>query len=527
MRGSQWVLSGVVLLAAVVVNQSAVHWRSNIADDHLFAYFGWCVSQGAVPYLDIWDNKPPGIWWLSALGTLVFGPGVVASIATAGGALLVAMAALVAAAVRAFGPGARWPATLAAAALLSDQRFECGGNRTETYVIACETLAVACYLAWLDRRRTWLLICGGLLAGAAPLFKQSGLAAGVAIAGHMAWTLLRRSATESGSSSFPRWRDALVLAAAGSTPITIAAVVLAAQGALSEAAFAVGTFNRAYFAIDDATWIHLGRAWTAFAPARRLLAPVFAMALVGLGLGLWRGRVTRVRGESAVIETSRLALVLAWGLLATYLACVGPGRREHHLMPALPALALVLAYPLAALAARGRLSAGLVRSPSSAVYLAVWATTLLVLAAGSLGDAQRCWARKPAWYALQRSTPAPFEAQAAEIARLTHPADRIYVWGWSPGTYRYALRLPASRFATLEKAGQVGPHARFIVEAATADVRRVVPAAMAISDRDLENLRRDSGSELAAWVDAHYDDRGSVQGMHILLRRLDIPAGSR
>jgi len=39
--------------AAVLLNQSAVHWRDNVNDSHYYAYCGWRVSQGARPYLDV------------------------------------------------------------------------------------------------------------------------------------------------------------------------------------------------------------------------------------------------------------------------------------------------------------------------------------------------------------------------------------------------------------------------------------------------------------------------------------------
>lgn len=62
---------GVLVAVAVTVNASAVHGRQNLADSHLFGYYGWCVSQGARPYLDVWDNKPPGIWWVNAAAVVI------------------------------------------------------------------------------------------------------------------------------------------------------------------------------------------------------------------------------------------------------------------------------------------------------------------------------------------------------------------------------------------------------------------------------------------------------------------------
>ena len=42
-------------------------------DQGLFAYFGQHIPQGDVPYRDIWDSKPPGIFYLYALAFGLFG----------------------------------------------------------------------------------------------------------------------------------------------------------------------------------------------------------------------------------------------------------------------------------------------------------------------------------------------------------------------------------------------------------------------------------------------------------------------
>lgn len=77
-------ICGVLVATAVTVNASAIHWRQNLADSHLFGYYGWCI-------------------------------------------------------------------------LLTHVGYECGGNRTETFVILFERLAVLGYVRWLrGRRLAWL-----------------------------------------------------------------------------------------------------------------------------------------------------------------------------------------------------------------------------------------------------------------------------------------------------------------------------------------------------------------------------------
>ena len=201
-----------------------------------------------------------------------------------------------------------------------------------------------------------------------------------------------------------------------------------------------------------------------------------------------------------------------------YLACVGPGRRGHHFLPALAPLGLLCLYPLY-LVVRSR---GLLRSlagrASHVLLLVVWVYVLAAAESGSLHDVIRYWNKKPHWYSSSYVETPGYELQAQEIQRRCAPDERIYVWGWSPGTYRYAYRRCVSRFATLEKLGQVGRGAEMILQGAIRDIRRDPPKLFIISAPDLERMQAEPDNEFSAWLTAHYHDLGIIGGMHILER---------
>jgi hypothetical protein len=500
-------------LGAVIANQSAVHWRSNIADDHLFVYYGWCVAQGATPYVDIWDNKPPGIWWLNAAAVRVLGHGARMEMMLGSLALLGCLVAFIGIARTLYHRSLFWPALLVGALLLTHLRFEAGGNRTETYVMTLETLAVLGYVHYLRQRRWGWLLLAGLAAGAAPLFKQSGLAVAAAGALHLAWTQWR--ARRAGRAQWES-RPWIVAGIGFTAPPLLAMISLAAGGALSEAAFATGAFNRAYFEIGDATWLRLDRALRVYGPVLALLKPLLFVVGVGWMAGLWAAW----RGRKAAAPPRRgVGLIALWLVFAFYLACVGPGRRGHHLMPILPALGLLALYPLHLLVARRGLWRSMLAHPATAALLVAWIYLVGSLAPSSMREANRSWERKSHWFALHHAAPPPYEIQADVVRRMTTPGDRIYVCGWSPGTYRYSLRLPASRFATLEKVGQLGEHARFIEENALQDVRRMRPRIIVVSTADYAGMLRAPRSDFADWLSAEYEIAETPAGMHVLARR--------
>ena len=165
------------LFAALLFNQSAVHWRADVNDSHYFAYCGWRIAHGAVPYLDVWDNKPPGAWWFNALAYRLFESDPWGEILICSAALLLTLLGFIAVARCIYHPSI-WPvALLLASVLLTHIFYQCGANRTETFVAAAETLAVLGYLRW-RRGGAWSwLALAGLSAGVAPLCKQAGIAA--------------------------------------------------------------------------------------------------------------------------------------------------------------------------------------------------------------------------------------------------------------------------------------------------------------------------------------------------------------
>ena len=513
-------LAAGVVVAAVIVNQSAVHWRADLADSDLFAYFGWCITQGARPYVDIWDNKPPGIWWANAAAIRWCGPGAGSDLLLGSAALLVMLAASLGIARAVYHRRLLLLAALVGAALLTDVRFESGGNRTETLVAACECLIVLAYLHWLRRRRTGWLVLGGLAAGAAPLFKQAGLAATLACALHLAWLQWHaRRGAQNAPAQVGGWRPWLIAGAAFCVAPLLAVLTLAREGALGQAAFAVGRFNQAYFAVQDATWTRLDRAIEPYMPALAMLARVLVLVACGL-LGWWITRLRWFRPNVAGTWPRRgVGLLALWLLFGTYLALVGPGRRSYHLMPILPPLALLALLPLQLLSGRRGLRATLTARPAAAGVVVVYAYVLILHAVGGAEGLARCWRTKPSWYALHTTVPTSAEQHAAAVDALTQPGDTMYVWGWGPAAYRYACRLPASRYATLEKPGQLGAYARFIFDGARADLQRAPPKVIVISPDDYRGLTADSPDEFGTWLMQRYDIASTVASAYILLQR--------
>ena len=103
------------------------------------------MIDGELLYGDAWDNKPPGIFWVNALGLLIGGGhygGVIALCVVGSAAALL----LFYRTARGWFGGA--PAALGvmlAALYLSHQLYRGGTKRPETFVVLFDLAAVYCY----------------------------------------------------------------------------------------------------------------------------------------------------------------------------------------------------------------------------------------------------------------------------------------------------------------------------------------------------------------------------------------------
>ncbi|HMN62847.1 MAG TPA: glycosyltransferase family 39 protein [Anaerolinea sp.] len=161
-------------------------------DYSIFQYVGERIREGQLPYRDVFDHKPPLIFYLDALGLTLGGGsrwGIWAlQLIAVGSAGLLGYAAL----KRVFG---RFPAWLAAAGFLLNLVFvHEGGNLTEEFALPFQFAAVY-LLADMEaaRRSGWRTFGMGLALGMASTLKQplaGPLAAILVIL--LAWRIGRR-----------------------------------------------------------------------------------------------------------------------------------------------------------------------------------------------------------------------------------------------------------------------------------------------------------------------------------------------
>jgi hypothetical protein len=401
------------------------------SDDGFFMAVGWSMSKGLPLYAGVFDNSPPGIYWLFR-GLIALGAAehnwivqLAATLAVASSALLVLHIAgrLI--------PG--WPAGLAAtvtAGLLSVPTLD--GNALNVELAGMPFFLGALAVALRPQRAA--PAAAGLLLAAAVTFRPSYAVEAVAVLVPL-MTVSRRA------------RERLMVAvAAGAAGLLLVGAALAATGSLGAYVRVVTPANHGYL-----LWSNGGS---------------YAPLVLRLGLLAVAGATAYVRASST---GGRLASV--WLPAALGAASLTPREFSHYAQEAIPAIAFTAA--LLASRFRFRTLAGSAAAAASLVLVQL----LLVLPAWQTGGTQGAaagwhpdipYSRLQAYYgnwfryvtggvsASQYSDWFPGyraeEEAAAALRDLTVPGSRVVVVGDEPWLFVHTRSLPATRYLATNSA---------------------------------------------------------------------------
>lgn len=407
-------------------------------DSGLFAYGGWRILHGALPYKDFWDNKLPGVFYIDALAIRLFGPSTYGLVIFQ--MIYVAITAMVFyATIRRFcRPTGAFITTVLFAFYHGSYGLSDGGNYTETYIALPVLLAVLLLLNWNDKRRGYAIpFLAGVLVAIAALIKQpAGL---LAVA--MALFILfgdRRRRDYAGAGM-------IILGACSVAILTVA--WMAHNGILSDAIDANLVFNKLYF--KD--------SYTGYLPAI-LLNLLRGMILVALPLmGAIGGAI------SLVLRRAPLAwLLVPWFVLDLLGLAMGGRFYNHYFLVILPST-FILTGILIDTVCRSR----------KAIILTVAAGLLLFIgpvwkyentANPKLKDLPVCSIAEQEYHAinwianrrLQLGVQLPAEEIASWIKDHTNDSDMIYVWGWETRIAFLSLRPFPTRYLHTHPLGATG-----------------------------------------------------------------------
>lgn len=457
------------------------------SDQQLYMYVADRILAGGAPYVDAWDQKPPGVHLAYAALRTVWA-------ATSTVALMDLITAIGTAAVlvvlgrRFSGPRAGY---LAATVFLlfGDPSI---ARLNGLYLRGqCETLialAIAAALARVDRPDSdrGRLISAGALVGAAVWVKYNAVA----------YALPLLFSIRQPQDSPRRFIGRASLLALGALVVSIPVLAfLGMHGALHDWWLATIDYNLLYSGETYSRGWLGAASYAAMMPVYRAKMDfLWFLGAVGVALVLTAGRTL----------TARTKVTLILWLVATLASILLNGARDlpQYFLQAKPALALTFAVGAATLSLRGRFAA---------------IVTALVLAGGlwrvgtdAPGPLGLRWAGLPQaienlsfdvdyalgrldrgrylsrFAALQKYDAAESDALAMLIQASTLPAEPVFVFGFSPAVYLESERRSASRFfwsrpVILEFAAE---HAGYGSRGLLGELERDRPSIVALQKKD-------------------------------------------
>lgn len=386
----------------------------------VYLYAGWRILQGDLPYLQLWDHKPPLVFYINALGAAL-SPG------SHWGIWALELAALILAAYLGYKLIKSHFGSLAAALgtflwLQALFFIFLGGNQTTDWTLPLQfgTLLIFTRAESHEKpERANFLI--GLLGGLAFLIKQTAVGIWVALGVLLlAWALQRKPKA---------WRK-LGLMAGGVAAVVLAVnLYLFSKGALVEAWHAAFAYN---FHFSASAAQSLGdRLRNAFDLSYIARLPIFPIAVLGVLAGAFFPRK-----KQEPLKRSLFALMLLDGALELGLILMTGDVSKYYFETILPALAV---FSAAAFSVLDQWLAALGGKKTSRWAIGALAVALLALGFG-LETADRA-------EGYQQSLPAR-QAAIRYARENTSPEDTVLVWRDTRVNY-FAQRESPTRYLVM------------------------------------------------------------------------------
>lgn len=432
-------IAATLVVGFLAVGTWSAYWADLRNDQYQLINLGRCVYDGGRLYVDCWENKPPGIAWMNALGYVISRGGSWGVWILPGVTALLSLAVLGLSMGRLLSPTAAGLTVVLAAVVMTLRLYDSPSINPDFYSMQLELSAGSLWLVALQSvrpgRRAVLAVSAGLLWAAATCVKQTGCVGLFAVSLIGLILLLARHTNRVPWFVVVRWTWlGFVVGAGGVT------AVLAYQRTLPEAWEAIVSFN-----VGPGSWEALMSAVHSW---RRVVADLAPMQLP-LWLGFLGILVTLGTDKAERSSPAWMTSMVLWWLAAVLLALMGPSRAMRYWQATWP--------PMLWLAGAGLLHVeGMYRRLEKGYRsgLIVVSLTLVIVLGRPLADHyQHGLATTYLSYSEHPTQRERLEELGRQVRERVPEGQRIYVWSYDAGVYVYSSRAPASRF-TYPRSGE-------------------------------------------------------------------------
>ncbi len=492
-RTAIWILVCILItLPILALHAFAALARTDDIDSDLFAYYAQQLLAGQRLYADLWDNKPPGIFWIDALGLYLFNgahAGIIFVCTTATAAASVIFFAVT---KRLYTTRVAAIATVVAALYINLFYYHVGSNRPSTFYVPLELAGFALYILALTtavRHRQYLILLGACTA-LSVCFRQTALALPLAVTLHQ--TLLYLTHHQS----------------IRHTVNTLATIAIGGVGTLLLVIGALAVTSDLYWAYDGIIATNFGYfsrpGKSSFLPElyrwrehRDTLALplILASAAIIHSIATHRFAKRLIKSSSTTHHTPHddtnypgkrppalVPLLIIWQVAALYLALLGPSKRMLYLAIALPPLAMLAAHAIWLLMRRKPNDAA---HPRFVVILAVlWLGHMMT---PTIIHETEC-AQTAYYHRFDERSHLPGKEAADTIRKYTTENESVYMWHYLPAVYYFADRPLGQRYIVATLIDQWMERAQPRLDETIAHLMEHPPKAIVITPRTLTEM---------------------------------------
>lgn len=504
----QAVVLAVVTLPILALSLYIAHIRTDDIDAWFFLHYGRELLSGATLYTDIWDIKPPGIFWINAIGLALAGGSPVGVTVICALAIILSAVFVYRIAMTIYDQPTAVIGTIFAVVYLNLWTYHVGGNRPATFLILTELGSAYLYLKYVSGSTTqrrclfWAGVCGGL----GLWFKQTAFAAPAAILIHL--LIVKPSDSDS------RWNKVSLFGTGYLCSIAALVLTLAITSDLGWAWDAIVGFNRKFFAPGIATSLVPSVVWIGSHCNGMALPLILAPATLAHPVfkSFYR-KSDKDEGDSA---PTVLPFLWIWLLFAIYLAAVGPHNRPMYLAVALPPLVMLATHSVYLLINSARNQQNNM-PPHYVVVGIIWFAYMLWTPLHLQID----FALRQFHRSTQPTNP-NLLATVEAIQRYAGPDDAIFINGYAPELYWRAERHQAIRYLGTEKIHQLQQFGQPLMDETTRSLKDSKPRVILFDFNRFDSASSPNIAnvdELERWVRDNYDQPESVRFPTLWVRR--------
>jgi 4-amino-4-deoxy-L-arabinose transferase-like glycosyltransferase len=416
-------------------------------DEAVYSYVGWGMLDGLVPYKDVFDHKPPGIYLLYALAFLLFGPKalsikVFATIYTLGTVLAVFLVGR-----KMAGERVGCMAALLFGIFSCGPKIEGGGVNTEIFLVLPYTLAAYSLLRTVEtaERRHYLFF--GLWTGLASIIKQVALVNLCWLAAY--WLVcIWRDSTWSAVANIVR--NAVLVMVGVALPWLPFVLYFYLSDAIKDFFYwQVGfNFNYIYTSYQDlpVTAIFIEQMKGVLSENGLL----WLLSLAGIGFLYQQMRnpgIFSTGSEPKPLEPMIFFLMATWPIFCFFAISLGGRYYGHYFIQIIPSLSILGGAGLAGLVRSMRVRGlAYMRHPLSLMTMAALASAFSLFVMTDAPYYLKYNGDQISYHQYRTSLFSVTRFIGRYLGKRTQPDDLIYVWRGDPEINFYALRKTPSPF---------------------------------------------------------------------------------